>query len=528
MKRNILLYITLVIFLVGCSEEFLERPPQDAITIDNYFQTVPQINAATGFLYSMPWFNLNDKAHWSIGDVRAGNMWMADQGMAAFFTFSQTSANERLAEAWSSLWIVVAHSNAIINDLPTRAAAGIPQPVIDRAVAEALFMRATAYFYLVRIWGGVPIIENPSDLINNPIVPRNRIEDVYRMIIRDLEKAIVSLPPDPFQPGRVTEWSAKGMLAKVYLTYSGYGQNGSRRQEHLNKARDLAGDVINNSGLRLMPNFADLFKYENDNNEETLFAFQWISCLGWGTQNTNQAYFAATGITGVGDGWGANTGPTIDLQNEFEPNDLRRQPTFMIDGDFYPELHSADGGYTHEMDETVPLAAMANIKKYVIGNPDDNDGNVCFMSTGINTYVLRLADVYLIYAEAVLGNNASTSDESALEAFNAIRERAGLSSKASFTWDDIRRERRIEFAFESDYWYDLLRWWYWNPDDAIAHINNQERGQFGWNATLQQLVVNSARFPITNDQMYLQIPAADVSRNPLLLEEPVPYDFGGN
>jgi starch-binding outer membrane protein, SusD/RagB family len=532
MKNKIASITILALFLLfGCSDDFLNRPPLDSITIDNFYETPAQIDAATALLYGWPWFTLNDKAHWTIGDSGGGNDWTNDGQMAQFFTFSVTTNNAHLNEAWVSLWMVVAHANAAINEIPNRAGPDVPDRVVRRAVAEGRYMRATAYFYLVRLWGGVPIIENNTKIVFDSKIPRNRIEDVYTLIIRDLEKAAEDLPDTPASPGRLSAWVAKSMLAKVHLAYSGYNQSGSRRQADLDKAAQLAADVIINSRLALLPNYANLFRYESDNNQESLFAFQWISCLAWGTQNTNQAYLARSGaITGAGDGWGGYKGPTIDLQREYEPGDLRRKSTFMLHGDHYPELNRTGGGYTvvvNPASDAGPVHAF--VKKYVIGSANDNGGpgTVCFMSTGQNTYIQRLADVYLIYAEAVLGNNTSTSDPGALAAFNAIRTRAGLPPLASFTWEDIRRERRIEFAYEADYWYDLVRWHYWNPQAAIDHVSNQERGTYVWNAENQEVVINSRKYPVTSANFTLPIPQADADSNPLLLEDPVPYDFGG-
>lgn len=530
MKSKInILYIFLVMFLWGCSDDFLDRPPVDAITIDNFYKTPEQIDAATATLYGIPWFALNDKAHWTIGDSRAGNDWTADGDMAQFFTFSVTSNNPQLNEAWSSLWMVVAHANSVINELPARADASIPAAIIDRAVGEGLFIRATAYFYLVRLWGAVPIIEDNAPLVFQPKVPKNHVEDVYRFIIRDLEDAIDVLPESYTGiQGRVTSWAAKGMLAKVHLTYSGYNQSGARMQEHLDRARELAADVYRNSGLNLMADYADLFKVENENEEESLFALQWTSCMDWATQNTNQAYWAhSSEITKANDGWGGGKGPTIDLQREFDnPNDQRRKATFMRNGDFYPEISKATGGYLHSIPQESPWPVSAHIKKYIIGSAADNGSNsVCFMSTGLNTYILRLADVYLILAEAILGNNASTSDADALGALNAVRNRAGLASLSSITWEDIRKERRTEFAYEAQYWYDLVAWYYYDPQAAMNHISNQERGTYYWDEVTEEVMLTSVKYNVTAQTFFLPIPSSDSDINPLLLEDPVPYDF---
>ena len=157
----------------------------------------------------------------------------------------------------------------------------------------------------------------------------------------------------------------------------------------------------------------------------------------------------------------------------------------------------------------------------------DNDGQVCFMSTGVNTYILRLADVYLIYAEAVLGNGESTSDAGALAALNALRKRAGLDEKASITLDDVFHERRIELAYEADYWYDLVRLHYWNPQKAIDIVNNQERGTYEWDDN-DDLIINSYKASVNDGDFVLPVPEAEASKNPKLLGDPEPYEFGSD
>ena len=151
--------------------------------------------------------------------------------------------------------------------------------------------------------------------------------------------------------------------------------------------------------------------------------------------------------------------------------------------------------------------------------------------------MLRLAEIYLIYAEAVLGNNGSTSDGKALAYFNAVHERAGLPTFiAPLTWDDIFKERVKEFAMESMLWYDLVRLHYYNPDKAYQIINEQDRGLFltrpnqtpnptRW--TFAKTSWFADRFAVANSGNFLlPLPASEVSQAPSLKEEPVPYDFG--
>ncbi|MGK7396220.1 MAG: RagB/SusD family nutrient uptake outer membrane protein [Candidatus Cyclobacteriaceae bacterium M3_2C_046] len=527
---NRIKYIPIILMMLvswSCSEEFLDRPPEDALTIDNFYQTNEQIAAATAALYGFPWFEFNDKAFWAIGDAMAGNHYTNDGQLGEFFVFGLTQNNAHLNEAWNSLFRVVAHSNSVINNVPAKAGEEVSDATIHEAVAEAKFMRAVAYFYMVRLWGPVPIIENNSAIIFDSKVPRNEVEYVYQFIINDLTYAMENLPTEN-ETGRVTRWSAEGMLAKVYLQKAGIGENSGLNQADLDMAKQYAADVIKNSGLSLMPVYADLFEVENEDNEEALFAFQWIACQDWGTQNTNQAYFAYSNqLTGTGDGWGGYVGPSIDLTLAFEQGDQRRKATIMQDGDYYPRILQAEGGYTYVQqpsDELAENAAHAAVKKYVIGTPNDNDGNVCFMSTGLDTYVLRLADVYLTYAEAILADQASTSDPEALTYFNAVRKRAGLEEVSEITYEDIIHERRVEFAYEAKLWYDLVRWHQFDPQAAISYINNQERGTYSWDDNNER-ELNTFKVNVTDEDFVLPIPASELDQNPRLVEAPVPYVF---
>lgn len=98
------------------------------------------------------------------------------------------------------------------------------------------------------------------------------------------------------------------------------------------------------------------------------------------------------------------------------------------------------------------------------------------MNSPLNTYILRLADVYLTYAEACLGNNSTLSDGRGLYFFNRVRERAKVNKKSSITLDDIIRERRVEFGMEYSNWYDMVTWFRYLPDKMLNYFNNQWRG----------------------------------------------------
>ncbi|MCU0449566.1 MAG: RagB/SusD family nutrient uptake outer membrane protein [Bernardetiaceae bacterium] len=514
MKKTIIRY-TLAACLVwaapGCGKMFLEQPPLDQITVDNFYQTPEQISAFTASLYGHPWFNLNDKAVYAIGDLAGGNLHSFDPNYDPFLKFSVRQDNPRLAEAWGALFKVVGMANSVINILPVKATSVDPA-LVSRAVGEAKFMRALAYFYLVRTWGAVPIIENSEALATGDFrLPRHRAEDVYTFILRDLQEAERNCPLryGAQDAGRVTSGAVKSLMAKVYLYQKDYA-----------KARQKAEEVINSGVYNLLNEYADIFKTKRNNNEESIFAWQWVACPDcWGQQNTNQAYFAPNGqgITETGDGWGS-VAPSIDIQRAYEPNDRRKKPSIMTPGDFYPELTSKTNpnGYTYPTTQFISNT-HASLRKYIVGSPTSPDGPVFFMRTGVNTNVLRFAEVLLIHAEAVMAGAPSTSDATALASFNRVRQRAGLPNVTSISQDDLLRERRVELFLEHDYWYDLGRI---DRARAKAIIAAQERGTYS-NAT----TVGSFRVTPTDNDFIMPIPQQETDRNPRLLEAAAPYQF---
>ncbi len=513
--------LILILSLVACKKEFLERVPQDSLTVDNFYSSPKALDAATAILYNFPWFDFNDKAIWSYGDLMSGNLNTYDPQVTSFKTFDVTGDNTRLMEGWRSLFNVIAHSNGIINDLPKKATADVSPKQVARCVGEARFMRALAYFYLVRLWGAVPIIENNSEKIYDAQIPRNNVEDVYKLIIKDLEYTEANCPAKSIYGGsdkaRVTNGSAKALLAKVYLY-----------QKNYDKALEKAEQVINSGEYKLMPEYEDIFKSENNVNlnptvnTETIFALLWdVDNGGWGVQNTNQAYFApfGEGITGFADGWGSVfTG--IDLIRAYESGDKRKRATIMTAGATYSYMSyvkngSEVTGYIYP--ETRNLSdTRSHVKKYVVGSPAGNKGKGGFMRTFINTNILRLSEVYLIAAEAIAKGGA-TSDAKAVGYFNTVRKRAGLIEKSTLTFDDIFKERRTELAMEGDYWYDLCRI---DRKKATDIIKNQERGVFGSGTS-----VTSLKVTIEESDFTYKIPTSEIITNPKLGEAPVPYVF---
>lgn len=550
--KQLLICFVAVSTIASCKKSFLDRKPEDTIVDANYYQTTEQVLAGTAPLYNLVWFSYNDKASHGIGDGRGGVLFSGSYQIENI-EMRTTATTAEVNAAWSSFFNIVGQSNLLINNINNYASAAVPQNVKNQAIAEARFMRGLAYSYLVQNWGAVPIITNNNTLLQDTTIARNTVESVWEFVIRDIRFAVENLPNTSVQVGRLNRWSAEGMLAKMYLTRSGLGStNGQRRETDLDSAKYFAKRVIDNSGTTLLKDYEELFKTKNNNNSESLFSLQWKYDGPWGSQNSVQAFLAfGSSITGFGDGWGGDIGASKYILDKYDPADKRRKATFMYPAETYSYIsQNVPDPANPGKQKTQPLKVPVNskddvtgvqynsrvwVKKYVVGQPQDNEGKVQQQRTEINTYMLRLADVYLVYAEAVLGNNASTTDALALQYFNAVRERAGLGKVSSITYDDIYNERLLEFAMEGQAWYDLVRLYYYNPTKALSIVSNQDRGAYRaipnniQNPTSWTIEAdpndNTRFFPVTSATFFLPYPATELTRAPNLAKPPVPYQF---
>src|SRR5690606_38068738 len=249
---------------------------------------------------------------------------------------------------------VVAQSNLTINNINTYAGAGVSPEVKAMAIAEARFMRAVAYRYLVMNYGEVPVIENNLELLTDTSLQKNTIPSIWRFITREMRAVAEDLPVTAAQPGRITKWSAEGMLARFYLTRAGVESSGpsGRNQDFLDSAKYYAQRVITNSGAQLLTNYADLFTFPYDNNKESLFELQWVYAPGsWGFQNSMPAYLNYGPDIANGDGWGGDKGATFWMLSQYNgfvasgdtmlkgrTLDQRLKATFMLPGASYPQI----------------------------------------------------------------------------------------------------------------------------------------------------------------------------------------------
>lgn len=554
-----------IMMFASCKKNFLEKPPTDSIVDANFYKTDEQVMAGTASLYNRVWFDYNDKAYYNIGDFRAGTTYSAynDRGNVLFNTTAENGENN---SSWRAFFNVVAQSNMAIYNINTYAGPGVSANVKKNAIAEARFMRALAYRYLVMNWGEVPIITNNLDYLSDTTLQKNTIPSIWRFITREMREVAADLPATTTQPGRVTKWSAEGMLARFYLTRAGVEATGpnARKQEFLDSAKYYAQRVITQSGAQLLPKYEDLFKFPYDNNKESLFELQWVYQPGsWGVQNSMPAYLNFSNDIANGDGWGGDKAATWWMLSQYEgiqasgdtmlsgrTLDQRMKATYMLPGANYPEITQVlnVNGSSVKQKLVVPNTSgdvnFAYIKKYVVGRAEDLGGSAAQQVYPNNTYMMRLAEMYLIYAEAVLGNSASTTDATALQYYNAVHTRSGLAARSltdpvtgaptPLTFDDIFKERILEFAMESMAWYDFVSLHYYNPQKAYQILNSQDRGFYNirpdvfpnptmWTFKKTPWATTERKITASAGNFRLPIPSAEISLAPNLNKPAVEY-----
>ena len=578
MKHIKYLYIafafTGAILTTSCGD-FLDRPAEDSYNAGNFYKDDSQCVQGVNYLYNSPWYDFQ-RGFIKVGEVMSGNYYW---GSSPYMTLTVNSTDADLMNMSNSLWAVIGHANTVYNYLKNASAS---QSVKNQCMGECLAWKAMAYFFLVRSFGDVPIVHDNSTMLADGSysnVSRVQKSDVYDYIIMTLEKAM-ELLPKAGNPGRIDYYSAEGLLAKVYLYKSGVNANGhgQRNSDDLNKAASYAKDVLEHSGRTLMANYSDVFRLQNALNSECLFSWLWTADTSiWTVQNTLQSDLAMQGFDEFGDCWGGYSGPSVDLQEAFGVSPLddpatrtdvdeRRKATMMMAGDFYDyfwedktdeqgrkgfnflQFLYDSNGYGSGGPGTLQSATGVNSVKHLYGDAYDHkthavDGiSASNMHSSLATPVLRLSDVYLVYAEAVIGNNNSTTDASAIDAFYKVRSRAIKSAArpTSITWNDVWKERRLELAMEGDRWYDFVRRSYYDMSGAINELKQQKRGAYyglntlyknyyeskSWNVDASTMhYATETLAPNVSEQTFtLPFPSQDVVFNGNLQKTPVHVD----
>ncbi len=440
----------------GCKKDFLDRDPQGLYTLDNY--PFPQgsgpYDAVVFNAYSsMRAYGMVAFPAIGVNSIRSDD---ADKGSTAadgatqkqMDEFPVLPSNGLVNSYWQDHFITVTTANKAIQLINNDSVASNAQ-FRPQALAEARFIRAHAYFDLVRGFGAVPKLDTATNVPKN--LPRTSASEIYSFIEADLMFAANNLPatyPSAFT-GRLTTNAAKGLLAKVYLTRGNWSM-----------AMAMAGQVINSGLYNLNTKYEDIFKESGENSSESIFEIQATASAveksAYGTEYAMHQGVRGTGLFNFG--WGFNV-PNMNLFNAYEANDPRRERTF---------LRQTETTYYGETIPTINGVPFAFNEK-VYHSPDFRNKIQSQGGSWMNVRILRYADVVLMYAEAAneVGGAANITD--ARNKLNSIRARARVGAPAgtlpdvttadqATLRDAIRSERRFELAMEHDRFWDLIRW----------------------------------------------------------------------
>ncbi|GAB2477008.1 membrane protein [Hymenobacter qilianensis] len=428
---------------LGSCEDDLDQTPLSNGSVPAFFKTAVDFEQAMNAVYSQL-RGYPDRVL-ILSDLRSDNFYgVSSQGVRdwdAINNFNTTlSVSPYMSDTWASDFGAIFRANTMLDQLKANGSV-VSEGLRLRYEGEARFLRAFHYFDLVRMFGRVPVIDKallPQEVAK---IPRGSVEEVYNLIIGDLEYAKDNLPLNytGANVGRVTSGAAKGLLALVYLTRSGptYGIDGpGLASNENNKALALLNEVIDSKRYSLVSSYANVFSYTNENNSEVLFDVQYI--VGNGATHPGvmvpDNYFTS-------------------LQIPFGSRGIEIKP---VSNDFLSILAANDDRRAASVQTGYLVANVAEnrtvLKKY-ISAAGRGTGNTDWP---INFIVMRYADILLMKAEAILRGGGGTQAD-ALKAVNEVRTRAKQPALTSLTMAQLLDERRREFLGEGLRWHDLVR-----------------------------------------------------------------------
>ena len=318
--------IVFILILFSCSKKFTDRSLLDGTNTEQYFNTAEEVRGFTSTLYGLPWYDFENRALDAIGDIMAGNEGVNGGSVdMQFINFSFASTSKRINEAWDAFYKIAAWASEYSNQLELKKSLGGNASFIDPGIAECHFMKGVAYFYIGRIWGDAPIIDDPGKeiLSSNKQVKKYIQKDVLRYALEQFKLAENGLPETDVK-GRLTKDVAKGMMSKLYLYTKQY-----------DSARIKAFEVINSGKYDLFNDYQGMFNAStNNNNIECLFSIQHqLTEDPWGSGNSKNADRGPSNLqTDQASMWGLYA-PSCDiLDSAYESGDLRRRWSIMEHG----------------------------------------------------------------------------------------------------------------------------------------------------------------------------------------------------
>ncbi|ASU35791.1 RagB/SusD family nutrient uptake outer membrane protein [Mucilaginibacter xinganensis] len=437
-------FLVSITIFQGCKKSFLDVNPAGNQAASQFWKTQDDATKAVSAMYANlhEWTNIAFApiAVESMGsdDVEKGSTAVDAAFMNDFHNFTANSGEGQIADFWGGEYKTINFANQVLDNVP---GISMDATLKNRYLAEAKFVRAWAYFRLVRAFGDVPLRLHVPKGASEYNIPRTPKAQVWAAIETDLTDAAAVLPQSygAADIGRITKGAALTLHAKVAM----YQKKWSDVLNFTNQVMGL--------GYTLFPNYEQMFRTSNKNNSESIFEIQ-CALVPNNPDASNSQYSQVQGVDGsTGGGWGFNV-PSASLVAAYEAGDPRKDATIIFRGETTPEgdvIPSNGNSSMYNQKSYVPFS------QYVSGY---NEG--CQQ----NKIALRYADVLLMNAEA---NNELGSSAAALVPLELVRARARSGNGAvlpKITTTDqaalrtaIYNERRVELALEFDRYFDVIR-----------------------------------------------------------------------
>ena len=497
MQRYKLIMICLLVLLGVSCKKFLQENPTSFLTPTSDFGNVKVARALANAGYSQLQGLVTGQPAsyggntWNLMEFMTGksNSDLGQTGFVNYQTLTYNSTSFYFDTWWQHLYLGIGDCNLAIQTIPTITATGLTDSSRTNMLAEARTLRALYYFYLVRMYGAVPMVTKvPTDL--NLKLKRTDAKVIYdSVIIPDLLAAEASSLPWQDNTGLVSKGAVEAILADVYLTYAGQPINGGSSYYALSAQRSKA--VIDNGGYSLFPNYTDMIKPANKNKGEFIFQVQFSASANFNNPLTALTIPNYSGISKYSDEYGS-VFPTDQFIASYPAGDKR-----VAEKQFYYTTYPS-----------ITSGQPVTFKHHYIYKWFDSVAVTSTAKSDLNYTIYRLADVYLLYAEA--SNRAGSGPNAdALSYVNAIRARANLAPlSAGLSQDDFEHEvwleRYWELAFENKMWFDMLR---------TRKVHNDVTG--AWDDFVGHKTVWGATF--TANQLLFPLPKQETDVNPNLL-----------
>lgn len=457
----------LVVFsLTACDEEFLDTVKIGEQTSGSFYSNDAELIKAANACYSPLW-----EYHFNWGRTTFGNSTTDDAVdredlKMREYTYDATAFLFTYNYRYNYRGILIA--NQLIANVEGKDIPGVKDKDLqNRVIGEAKFMRAYYYYDLVKNFGDVPLVTSPllGDELN---LSRSSAKEIYAQIEQDLKDAVSVLPLKSVyeaseEVGRATKGAALGMLVKVCVSQasSGYSAYDFYNEDKWGEAKSYAEQLFSLGVYDLFRgDYHDLFSEAEENNEESIFEVQFYDSPlddGAFTNNGNFTTFLNMPWLGAADPYGRYQA-TYDLYLAFENGDPRRDAS-LINSLQFADQWILDGETPGVVAED--LTGFSNYKHYLSKEDYKALGN--FRNSPINERIIRLSDIYLLYAEACYHTNAENDARTYL---NKVRERArqgnvGILPDVTDSGSDlltaIYHERRVELCGEGHRFHDLVR-----------------------------------------------------------------------